>query len=85
MTEFALFSASACIERGFPTEADALTRLAVLEVNGEVTQSGDDPVTAEQMCPIHDDEPASACTYCFGDVVHDAALTLIALNEEDGE
>lgn len=63
-TEFALFTSDKCIARGFPTEADALARLAEMEAAGEVTQSDEDPTTAEAMCPDHDGQPADACTHC---------------------
>lgn len=64
MAEYALFTTTGWIERGFPTERAALDRLAGLEASGDVIQSDDDPTTAEAMCPDHDEQPASACAHC---------------------
>jgi hypothetical protein len=59
MTEFGIFNAEGCIERGFWTEEEAGSALADLYANGE------ENLSVDALCDEHDEQPLNSCEDCF--------------------
>lgn len=63
MTEFAVFNAEGCLERGFYTRADAEVAAMRERVAGDVD------AYADELCPEHEDDeqPRATCEECATD------------------